>query len=118
MGAMPTVSIDLDSPIAGIITKRATQLELLKVKLETQNHMKLKSNWNRTEKEFQLGDRMMLTLQPVGLNLVVLSLLWYKGSRTVLIPNTTLRSEASGEPSLPQARIQVLWPVWNHRTNW
>jgi hypothetical protein len=64
-GAMPTVTPDDISPTAATLTDRSAILELLKTNLaKSRNRMKLKADRNRTEKEFQLGEKVLLKLQP------------------------------------------------------
>jgi hypothetical protein len=63
LGAMPSMSSDPEAPT--ILTERTAQLELLKTKLAAAtNRMKLKADRNRTEKEFSVGDQVLLKLQP------------------------------------------------------
>jgi hypothetical protein len=48
-----------------MLANHATQLKLLKVNLAAaRNQMKLKADKNRTEKEFTVGDKVLLKLQP------------------------------------------------------
>lgn len=63
LGALPAVE-DL-SPVAGVITDRAAQVEMLKQHLTAaQNRMKIYADSKRTEREFQVGDKVLLKLQP------------------------------------------------------
>jgi hypothetical protein len=63
LGAMPSVSSDPEAPT--ILTERTAQLELLKTKLAVaSNRMKLKADRNRIEKDFSVGDQVLLKLQP------------------------------------------------------
>jgi hypothetical protein len=65
LGAMPQIIHDLDDPVSTMLTDRAAQVEQLKMHLAAaQNRMKLKADRSRTEKEFQLGDKVLLKLQP------------------------------------------------------
>jgi hypothetical protein len=62
---MPTASADPAVPLSELIADRAAHLELLKKNLAAaQNRMKLKADRNRTEKEFPVGDKVLLKLQP------------------------------------------------------
>ncbi|KAM0887617.1 hypothetical protein ACQ4PT_028880 [Festuca glaucescens] len=64
-GAIPDIGICSDNPVAAILAERAVQLENLKVNMAAaQNRMKQKTDKNRTEKEFQMGDTVLLKLQP------------------------------------------------------
>jgi hypothetical protein len=54
---------DPANPLPELITDRTAHLEFLKKNLAAaQNRMKLKADKNRTEKEFQLGDKVLLKL--------------------------------------------------------
>lgn len=65
LGAMPADSTDPSSPIPDMVSDKAAQLELLKQHLASaQNRMKTKADRNRTEKEFQVGEKVLLKLQP------------------------------------------------------
>jgi hypothetical protein len=63
-GTMPAETQDLANPLPELITDRTAHLEFLKKNLvAAQNRMKLKADKNRTMKEFQLGDGVLLKLQ-------------------------------------------------------
>jgi hypothetical protein len=63
LGAMPSVVTDPDAPT--MLTDRTAHLEILKTNLAAaSNRMKLKADRNRTEKEFVVGDNVLLKLQP------------------------------------------------------
>lgn len=65
LGAMPSVTTDTEATVSNLLSDRAAQLEQLKANLATaQNRMKLKADRNRTEKEFQVGEKVLLKLQP------------------------------------------------------
>ncbi|KAK1607032.1 hypothetical protein QYE76_030705 [Lolium multiflorum] len=65
LGAMPTKNPDTTENVSDMVTDRAAQLEVLKKHLAAaQNRMKLKADRNRTEKEFQVGEQVLLKLQP------------------------------------------------------
>jgi hypothetical protein len=63
LGALP--AIDPESPVAGVIWDRTTQLDILKQRLtEAQNRMKLYADSKRSERTFQVGEQVLLKLQP------------------------------------------------------
>jgi hypothetical protein len=65
IGAIPSLQPDPQCPATDMLAARAAQLEILKTNLAAaRNRMKLKADRNRTEKEFQRGDRVLLKLQP------------------------------------------------------
>lgn len=65
LGAMPTVDTDTMTTVAEVLADREAQVEHLKQHLAAaQNRMKQKADRLRTEKEFQLGDKVLLKLQP------------------------------------------------------
>jgi hypothetical protein len=60
---MPELESASESPAAGILTERATQLALLKKNLDlAQKRMKTHADKHRTEREFQVGDSVLLCL--------------------------------------------------------
>lgn len=64
-GAMPDALPDETSPVMDVLTARAAQLTILKQNLATaQNRMKQNTDKHRTKKEFQVGDKVLLKLQP------------------------------------------------------
>jgi hypothetical protein len=70
LGALPAV--DDQSPVAGVLTDRAAQLEMLKQNLAAaQNRMKSYADGKRTERVFQVGDKVLLKLQPYAQATVV-----------------------------------------------
>jgi hypothetical protein len=71
-GAMPELESDSESPAAGVLTERATQLALLKKNLDlAQKRMKTYADKHRTEREFQVGDSVLLRLQHYAQSSVV-----------------------------------------------
>jgi hypothetical protein len=63
LGAMP--DIEEDSPIAGVMADRSAQIDSIKQHLATaQNRMKMYADSKRSEREYQVGDRVLLKLQP------------------------------------------------------
>jgi hypothetical protein len=63
LGALPAV--EEDSPVAGVLTDRAVQIEKLKHHLtEAQNRMKIYADSKRTERSYEVGDKVLLKLQP------------------------------------------------------
>lgn len=70
LGALP--ALEEQSPVAGVIADRASQLELLKQHLLTaQNRMKMFADRKRTERSFQVGEQVLLKLQPYAQTTVV-----------------------------------------------
>jgi hypothetical protein len=70
LGALPAV--DQSSPVAGILTDRAHQIETLKTHLlSAQNRMKFYADRKRSEHSFQVGDKVLLKLQPYAQTTVV-----------------------------------------------
>jgi hypothetical protein len=62
LGAMPV--IEEDSPVAGVLANRTAQVDTIKQHLAAQNRMKMYADSKRTERQFQVGDRVLLKLQP------------------------------------------------------
>jgi hypothetical protein len=63
LGALPAV--EDQSPVAGVLSDRTSHLEVLKQHLAAaQNKMKLYADTKRSEREFQVGDKVLLKLQP------------------------------------------------------
>jgi hypothetical protein len=63
LGAMPTPEEAMDLP--AMLAHRQAQLDMLKTNLAAaRNRMKLKADRNRSEKEFSVGDKVLLKLQP------------------------------------------------------
>lgn len=63
LGAMPELDTIADPTVAGVVTERTQQLELLKKNLAAaQLRMKTFADRNRTEKIFQVGDQVLLKL--------------------------------------------------------
>jgi hypothetical protein len=59
LGALPAV--EEDSPVSGMLMDRAAQIEILKQRLtEAQNRMKMYADRKRSEREFQVGDMVLL----------------------------------------------------------
>jgi hypothetical protein len=68
-GAMPELDPASEFPAAGVLTERATQLALLKKNLDlAQKCMKTQADKHRTEREFQVGDSVLLCLQHYAQN--------------------------------------------------
>jgi hypothetical protein len=58
--------------VAGVVAERATQIELLKHHLTAaQNRMKIYADNKRTDRLFQVGDKVLLKLQPYAQTTVV-----------------------------------------------
>jgi hypothetical protein len=71
-GAIPMIEQDSTSPVAGVLTERAAHLALLKQNLElAQRRMKTNADKHRTEREFQVGEAVLLRLQPYAQTSVV-----------------------------------------------
>jgi hypothetical protein len=70
LGALPAV--EADSPVAGVLQDRALQIETIKQHLTTaQNRMKIYADSKRSERVFQVGDKVLLKLQPYAQKTVV-----------------------------------------------
>jgi hypothetical protein len=70
LGALP--ALEDTSPVAGVVAERATQIELLKHHLTAaQNRMKIYADNKRTDRLFQVGDKVLLKLQPYAQTTVV-----------------------------------------------
>ncbi|KAK1693348.1 hypothetical protein QYE76_010045 [Lolium multiflorum] len=70
LGALPAV--DEASPIAGVLIDRAAQVETLKQHLTAaQNRMKIYADTKRSERVFEVGDNVLLKLQPYAQATVV-----------------------------------------------
>lgn len=55
-----------------MLTERAHFVDMLKEKLAAaRNQMKLKADWLRSEKQFQVGDLVLLKLQPYAQHMMV-----------------------------------------------
>jgi hypothetical protein len=62
---MPDLDSTTDQTVTGVIEERVHQVELIKQHLAVaQNRMKLFADRNRTEKSFEVGDKVLLKLQP------------------------------------------------------
>jgi hypothetical protein len=60
---MPAPEDAMDLP--AMLAHREAQLDMLKTNLAAaRNRMKLKADRNRSEKEFSVGDKVLLKLQP------------------------------------------------------
>ena len=65
LGTMLPVSTDSSSPAAELLHRRETQLATLKTHLAAaQNRMKLQADRSRSDRHFQVGERVLLKLQP------------------------------------------------------
>jgi hypothetical protein len=63
-GAMPDLELDT-SPVTDVLQERQVQIALLTKNLEAaQARMKSNADKHRTEKEYQVGDKVLLKLQP------------------------------------------------------
>lgn len=71
-GARLEIDPDPASTVTSVLKERATQLALLKKNLETaQTRMKANADKHRTEREFQVGEPVLLRLQPYAQTSVV-----------------------------------------------
>jgi len=65
LGAMPVLEEDAMSEATVMLRDRHMQLERLKIQLASaQNRMKLQADRRRSEKQFSIGDKVFLKLQP------------------------------------------------------
>jgi len=65
LGGYPLTTPDTPIEVAEVITHRAEHLELLKQRLlQAQNRMKVQADKHRLDKEFSVGDQVLLKLQP------------------------------------------------------
>jgi hypothetical protein len=72
VGAIPSLPSDPASPTAGVLAERAAQLALLKKHLDlAQTRMKANADKHRTEREFQVGEQVLLRLQHYAQSSVV-----------------------------------------------
>jgi hypothetical protein len=72
MGAIPELPSDPASPAASVLAERASQLALLKKNLDmAQTRMKANADKHRTEREFQVGEPVLLRLQHYAQSSVV-----------------------------------------------
>lgn len=70
LGALPPV--DETSPVARVLTDRAAQVELLKQHLTAaHNRMKIFEDSKRSKRVFEVGDKVLLKLQPYAQTTVV-----------------------------------------------
>lgn len=71
-GAAPLVTKDTNISVAEMLKERADHQRMLKDHLlAAQNRMKLQADRKRTEREFQVGDQVLLKLQPYAQKSVV-----------------------------------------------
>jgi hypothetical protein len=71
-GALPELEPDANSPVDAFFSERAAHLELLTRNLDAaQKRMKKYADKQRTEKDFQVGDVVLLRLQPYAQKSVV-----------------------------------------------
>ena len=64
-GGMPNLTVSNDSPAASVVIDYKAQTELLRAQLiRAQQRMKSYADKNRTERQFQPGDQVLLKLQP------------------------------------------------------
>jgi hypothetical protein len=71
-GAMPNITVSDDSPVVGELRDYQAQTEFLRSKLlQAQHRMKSQADKNRTEREFQVGEQVLLKLQPYAQHSVV-----------------------------------------------
>jgi hypothetical protein len=73
LGALPELDeLDEQSPVAGVLADRAAQIEMLKQHLmAAQNRMKIYADSKRSERSFQVGDQVLLKLQPYAQTTIV-----------------------------------------------
>ena len=65
LGAVPGVSDNTSTDVADVIANRAAHLESLKTHLsQAQNKMKVMADRNKTDFQLQVGDHVLLKLQP------------------------------------------------------
>jgi len=65
LGTMLPVTTDSSSPASEFLQQRETQLAALKTHLAAaQNRMKLQADRSRSDRHFQVGERVLLKLQP------------------------------------------------------
>ena len=65
LGAVPGVSDNTSTEVADVIANRAAHLESLKTHLsQAQNKMKVMADRNKTDFQLQVGDHVLLKLQP------------------------------------------------------
>lgn len=70
--AAPTVPSDVESSVDELLQERAAHSALLHEHLAAaQNRMKMQADRNRTDREFQVGDEVLLKLQPYTQSSVV-----------------------------------------------
>jgi hypothetical protein len=71
-GAIPELEPDSTAPVTGMLTERAEQIAILQRNLEAaQRRMKQNADRHRTEQEFQVGQQVLLRLQPYAQKSVV-----------------------------------------------
>jgi hypothetical protein len=71
-GAMPNLTVATDSAAAEIAADYNLQMDLLRTQLQrAQEHMKKQADKNRTEREFLVGEQVLLKLQHYAQNSVV-----------------------------------------------
>lgn len=71
-GAFPELDPDITSPVTDVMKERATQIDLLKRNLDAaQERMKKYADKHRSEKTFQVGESVLLRLQPYAQQSVV-----------------------------------------------
>jgi hypothetical protein len=71
-GAIPELEPATHTPVAGFLTERAAHLAILTRNLEAaQKRMKRNADRQRMEKEFQVGESVLLRLQPYAQKIVV-----------------------------------------------
>lgn len=65
LGFFPVLSVSEQSPASDFLQDREAHLEMLKQHLvAAQNRMKIKADRHRTDREFQVGEKVLLKLQP------------------------------------------------------
>ena len=87
LGTMLPLPVDQESSASEFLQHRDTQLAALKEHLAAaQNRMKLQADRHRSDRQFCVGER-------------------------VLLKTSTLCTAVSGQSAISQALLQVLWPL-------
>jgi hypothetical protein len=71
-GAMPNVSVATDSPVFDAMTERQALTDMIRAQLQrAQDRIKRQADKQRTDREFSVGDSVLLKLQPYAQSSVV-----------------------------------------------